>query len=169
MTQPVIRIPVGVVVARRKAESRWADHVWQPQSILVGEPETPPWTVLSLDGDTTLFYAGATQIELYRNETSNYRMNLHGDRALWVVLRAVEGAFPYELFRVTADPAEGEVFTEAGNDLVDKVPMPPVIEQTLAAFVAEHHVEETFFKRQRTAADPQALARRAPRTGDRDR
>ncbi len=50
---------------------------------------------------------------------------------------------------VTADPSEGEAFTEAGNDLVETVPMPGDIRDTLEAFVAEHHVERAFFKRQR--------------------
>jgi hypothetical protein len=50
---------------------------------------------------------------------------------------------------VTADPAEGEAFTEAGNDLVETVPMPGPIVQAVEAFVAEHHVERPFFKRER--------------------
>ena len=30
----LVRIPVGVVVERRKAMSQWADFVWQPVAVL---------------------------------------------------------------------------------------------------------------------------------------
>ena len=69
---------------------------------------------------------------------------------------------PYEVFAVTADPAEGEALTEAGNDLVECVPMPETVRATVEAFVAEHHVERAFHKRKRDRADPEALARRGP-------
>ena len=86
----------------------------------------------------------------YRTETANYIDNLgSGAPQLWVVLRPTDGEPPYEVLAVTADPAEGEAFTEAGNDLVETVPMPADIKDALEAFVAEHHVERTFFKRQR--------------------
>ena len=56
---------------------------------------------------------------------------------------------PYEMLAVTADPAEGEAFTDAGNNLVEAVPMPPEIADIVGRFVATHHVERPFVKRQR--------------------
>jgi hypothetical protein len=50
--------------------------------------------------------------------------------------------------------------TEAGNNIVEPVPMPEPIRETVAAFVAEHHVEREFFKRKRDRPDPESLARR---------
>jgi hypothetical protein len=50
---------------------------------------------------------------------------------------------------VTADPAEGEALTEAGQDIVETLPMPSGIVQALEAFIVEHHVERPFFKRRR--------------------
>jgi len=84
---------------------------------------------------------------------------------LWVVLRPTEAEPPYALFLVTADPAEGEAMTEAGNDLVETVPMPEPIREAVADFVAAHHVERVFFKRKRDRADPDA-ARRGPKRDD---
>jgi hypothetical protein len=55
---------------------------------------------------------------------------------------------------VTADPAEGESFTQAGDDLVGAVPMPAAVRDMLDAFIVEHHVEQPFFKRERERADP---------------
>ena len=69
---------------------------------------------------------------------------------------------PYEVFAVTADPSEGEAWTETGTDLVDVVTMPEAVRETIDAFVAEHHVEQPFHKRERDRADPEALARRGP-------
>jgi hypothetical protein len=161
---PLMRIPVGVVVERLKAASPWIDFVWQPAAVLPGQPDTAAWTVLSADGDRTSFYAGGCEIELHRGAAGNYRDNLTSAApSLWVVLRPTGGDPPYRLLTVTADPAEGEGFTQAGDDLVDAVPMPLSLRATIEAFVAEHHVEQTVFKRKRERADPQALARRAPR------
>ncbi len=158
---PLARIPVGVVVARRKAVSQWIDFTWTPDSVLHGVPEAEPWTVLSQDGETTTYYAGSADVELYRSETTYYRDNLaSGAPSLWVVMAGTESDPPYRLVTVTADPAEGEGFTETAANLVEQVPMPQSIQDIVAAFVAEHHVERQFFKRKRDRQDPESLARR---------
>jgi hypothetical protein len=96
---------------------------------------------------------------LHRTETANYRQNLcSGLPALWVVLRpiAANSAGPaFDILTVTADPAEGEALTDAGNDLVATVSMPTAIIETIDSFIAEHHVERPFIKRQRDRDKPQ--------------
>ena len=164
---PLLRIPVGVVVARRKAASQWIDFTWTPDAVLHGEPAAEPWTVLRQEGDTTMYYAGSVEIELYRSETTYYRDNLAtGTPSLWVVMANTESDPPYRLITVTADPAEGEGFTETAANLVEQVPMPQSIQEIVAAFVAEHHVERQFFKRKRDRQDTESLARRG--YGDHD-
>ena len=154
-------IAVGVVVERRKAQSRWIDFTWRPVAVLAGQPDTAPWTVLSRDSDSATFYAGPAEIALYRTETGNYRDNIaSGAAKLWVALRPTGGEPPYALFAVTADPAEGEAWTEAGSDLVDTVAMPAPVQAEIARFIAEHHVERPFYKRQRDEADAQPAGRR---------
>ena len=108
------------------------------------------------------FYAGAATIELFKSATAQYRDNLAGDQSLWVVLRPTESDPPYSLLAVTADPSEGEAFSETGTDLVEVVPLPDHVREAMIDFVAEHHVEQSFFKRKRDRADPEALARRDP-------
>ncbi len=163
------KIAVGIVVERRKAESPWIDFTWKSAAALAGLPDAAPWTVLSQDPEGATFYAGAAEIELYRTETTNYRDNLgSGAPMLWVALRPTGVEPPYDVFAVTADPAEGEAWTEAGSDLVDVVPMPETVRATIAAFVVEHHVERAFHKRKRDRADPEALARRGPMQQERD-
>jgi hypothetical protein len=157
------KIAVGIVVERYKAQSPWIDFTWRPVMALAGLPAALPWTMLSQERDSTTFYAGAAEIELYRTETANYRDNIDtGAPMLWVALRPTGVEPPYELFGVTADPAEGEAWTQSGTDLVDVVPMPEPVRAEITAFVAEHHVEQQFHKRERDRADPEALARRRP-------
>jgi hypothetical protein len=158
---PLLRIPVGVVVERRKADSPWIDFVWCGIGVLPDEPEMMPWTLIREQGGATLFYAGSATVDLYRSETERYRDNLStGTPSVWIVLSPVEGPFPYAVAAVTADPAEGEAFTEAGANLVEAVPMPEVLHEAIENFIAEHHVETEFVKRERRRADPEALARR---------
>jgi hypothetical protein len=160
---PLQEISVGVVVERRKADSPWIDFTWRAVTVLPGEPAAAPWTKLADQGDVTTYYAGAANIDLYPSETGNYRDNLAvAVPSLWVALRPTGIEPPYELVAVTADPAEGEGFTQNGDHLVDVVPMPEPVRKVIETFIAEHHVERPLYKRKRDRADPEALARRAP-------
>jgi Protein of unknown function (DUF3305) len=155
------QIVVGVVVERCKADSPWVDFLWRPVGILPDAPDMPAWSVLREEDDTVLFYAGSRTVDLHRSETARYRDNLTtGSPMLWVVLSPAEGEWPYTLAAVTADPAEGEAFTEAAANLVESVAMPDVVREAVESFVAEHHVEREFVKRKRDRANPEALARR---------
>jgi len=166
---PLLRIPIGVVVERRKAKSAWADVIWRPIAVLAGQPDAELWTPLSIDNNAATFYAGPAEIELYRAETENYRRNLaSGAPSIWVALQATGGELPYELAAVTADPAEGEALTEPGQAIVEALPMPEPVREAVADFVARYHVERAFEKRRRDRADPEALARRGPRVGRSD-
>lgn len=154
---PDLCIAVGVVVERRKATSPWIDFVWRPAAVLPGRPGAAPWSRLDGDDTRASFYAGGADVALFHTDTAQYRDNLaSGAPLLWVVLRPTDGEPPYAVVAVTADPSEGEAYTETGSDLVDSVPMPEPVQTALAAFVAEHHVDQPFFKRARTRDDPQA-------------
>jgi hypothetical protein len=155
---------VGVVVERRKARSPWLDFLWRPVSVLVGTPSAVPWTRIGEEGNAAIFYAGEAAIELHRTETANYRQNLaSGTPMLWVVLRprpASSASAAFDILTVTADPSEGEALTDAGNDLVATVPMPGSIVEAIGGFIAEHHVERPFKKRQRDQGKPQMSGHR---------
>jgi len=142
---PLVRIPIGVVVERCKAKSPWSEFTWRPIAVLGGLPDADPWTQLANEGETVTFYAGAAEIELYRTETENYRDNLvSAAPSVWVALLLTAGDPPYEIAAVTADPAEGEALTEPGQGIVEAVPMPDSVRDTIASFIFEHHVERTF-------------------------
>ena len=165
----LLRLPVGVVVERRKATSPWVDAVWRPVAVLgglAGLPSVAPWTPLASSDEVTTFYAGVAEIELYRSEVDNYRRNIESDApSLWVSLQARAGEPPYAIAAVTADPNEGEGLTEPAQAVVEAVAMPESLREAIAAFVAAHPSEHRFEKRERDRADPEALARRQPRSG----
>lgn len=139
------------------------DFVWRPIAVLAGVPEAAPWILLNADAECATFYAGAAEVALYRSDCASYRDNLAtGEPKLWAVLRPTEGDPAFTVVTVTADPSEGEALATNGTDLVEALPMPAPIRVALIEFLAEHHpAEQTFVKRERDRADPQALARRA--------
>ncbi len=149
--EPHARVPVGVVVERRKAMSPWIDAVWRSVAVLGGVPDAGPWTVIATGEDVTTFYVGVAEIELHRTEAEHYWSNLQSDEpSVWVALRPTGGDPPYALFAATADPAEGESFTQAGSDVVDAVPMPAAVREFVETFVAQHHVALPHYRRTRT-------------------
>lgn len=163
-SEPLARIPVGVIVERRRAKSAWADFIWRPSAVLAGAPDAAPWTLLDGNAERATFYAGAAELELHRSECGNYRDNLATDAPmLWAVLRPTGAEPPFTVVTVTADPAEGEALATIGADLVEALPMPAPIRSAVAAFVAEHGVEEfEFSKRKRDRGDSEAFGRRVP-------
>jgi hypothetical protein len=150
----LVRIPVGVVVERRATKSKWADYLWRPVSVLIGTPAAAPWTPIDTTPEATLFYAGEAVIELHRTETVYYRDNITSDApTLWAVLQPAFSEFPYRVLSVTADPGEGEAFTDGGDNIVEALPMPADVLATVRQFIADHHVERPFRKRRRTPSD----------------
>lgn len=141
---------VGVVLERRALTNAWVDHAWLPVAVLPGAPEIVAGARLGVTETGERFYAGSFAMELHRTDTATYRDNLAtGAPRVWIAARPRgDGGMP-DVVGVTPDPAEGESYTEAGDDIVEHVPMAPEIAALLAAFVAEHHVERVFIKRKR--------------------
>ncbi len=154
MESEVSRI-VGVIVERRPAKSRWVDHVWRIVEVLDGEADVAPFTRLAeLPDGTARYFAGNAEITLHRTETEAYQINLTGDRVLYVALRNDEsGAHPYIVHKVTASPHESCDLLDSAEDLIEAVPMPPLILAWLESFFALHHKEQPFVKRQRDKVD----------------
>jgi hypothetical protein len=161
---------VGVIVERRKLDNPWVDHAWLPSAILPGAPSAAAWTLLSERDGVRQLYAGPYVLNFFSIDTAHYRDNLmSGSPKIWVSLRRTEDEPPVRVIGVTADPSEGEAYTEAGDDIVEAVAMPQEIALRLAAFIEAHHVEREFYKRRRDTANPEALAIKpggACRTGD---
>jgi len=143
-------VTVGVVIERRVPTSHWIDALFLPVAVLPGAPGLAAWTRLGTTDTGERFYAGAFEMGLHRTDTPTYRDNLaSGNPRIWVAARLTGAEPPLAIVGVTADPAEGESYTEAGDDIVEHVPMAPELQALLAGFVAEHHVERAFIKRKR--------------------
>jgi hypothetical protein len=157
---------IGVIVARKKLKSPWADHAWLPFAVLPAVPSADAGTSLGADGEDKLFYVGPSVLTLHTSETAHYRDNLASGRpSLWVSLRLL-GGDACEICKVTADPYEGEALTEGIGGIVEAVPMPMEIQAKVAAFFQDFHVERPFIKRERDRADPGAPGRRSQASGD---
>lgn len=151
-----IRIPIGIVVERRPAKSKWISHVWKAVAVLPGAGAVEDWKLLDQDGEVQRFHIATLSLELHRKETESYRVNLSNQvPSVYVVLRTPDGADddPDEpeiwAVRATASPFEAQDFLDCGDDLVEPVPMPDGMIAWVREFVDRHHLEEPFKKRKR--------------------
>lgn len=147
-------IEVGVVIDKKPASSPWVDHLYMPSAVLLGVPTAAPWTILERGVGFERCYLGACALVLASSDTANYRVNLAAERPkLWVVLSTDKVDPPVGLMTVTADPAEGEAHSASDGVIVETVDMPEELIAILDAFIARHHVERPFIKRQRKRFD----------------
>ena len=146
---------VGLVLERRELGGDWGGFAWRPITVFAVPPDVAAWTPLGGPKSASRFYAGAFPISLYSTDTANYRDNLcSGTPKLWIVLRPDGSEPPVHVLLITADPAEGEGSTEAGNNLVDTLDMPAEVAGTVAKFIESHHVERPIIKRRRDGQAP---------------
>ncbi len=81
VVKPLVTIPVGVIIERHKAASKWIDYTWRPIAVMDGRPETAPWTLLREEGEVATFFAGMADIDLHPGDTASYRDNLSSAEA----------------------------------------------------------------------------------------
>ena len=149
-----ISMAVGVVVQRDAVDHPWADWSWRAVGVLPGAPPVEGWREICSGEGWSQFHAATVPLELHRKETEGYLFNLNDKvPALYVVMREDEdspdGEMPYAVHIVTASPFEAQDYLDSGEDLVERIAMPPMLLDWVKAFVAEHHVEETYKKRKR--------------------
>ena len=110
------------------------------------------WREMRRDGEWIEYHAATVSLDLHGAETEAYRNALSdGQPSVFVVLRqedARDDARPSVLL-VTASPYEAQDYADSGEEVVEKVPMPPGLIAWVRDFVDQHHVEEKFIKRKR--------------------
>jgi len=149
-----VSLPIGVVVEKRKSSHPWADWNWKTVAVFIDAEfaEREPFR-LSQGDDYQQYHVGTVPLVLHRKDTEALRLNLMlSEPELYVVLREDEEStaeIPYLPFLVTASSYDAQDFTDAGDDLIDKVAMPEAVAAFVQAFVEQHHVEEEFKKRRR--------------------
>jgi len=147
----VLSILLGVVIAHEKIDHPWQEYAWRPVSVFLNAPEIGDWRELRRDATATHYHAATLPLELHAKETIGYVANLDaGEPLIYVVLReGGDSGKPIDVAVVTASPYDAEVYGYDSSEIVDTVAMPAPLIELLEAFVAEHHVEEPFVKRQR--------------------
>ena len=147
----VLSIPLGVVIAHEKIDHPWQEYAWRPVSVFLGAPEIADWRELRRDATATHYHAATLPLELHPKEAMGYAANLEtGEPLVYVVLRqGGDSGKPIDVGVVTASPYDAEVYGYDSSEIVGTVAMPAPLIELLEAFVAEHHVEEPFVKRQR--------------------
>ena len=70
--------------------------------------------------------------------------------SVYVVIRnEPDGDMPLRVAHVTASPYEAQDYNDSGEELVEKVAMPPGLVAWVQDFTDTHHEEEVFVKRHR--------------------
>lgn len=151
--QPVISISLGIVMAKERVESAWESHIWRADSVFLHAPEIQAWRELARDANSTYYHAATLPLELHHKDTMGYVANLQdGEPSVYVVWRQdpfSSSDDPVDVVLVLASPHEAEAYGQVEEEKVGAVPMPGPLLALVEAFIAEHHVEEAFVKRQR--------------------
>lgn len=145
-------VKLGVVLRQSPGVTAWAKWVWTATSVLPGAPQAS-WKLLREDGDVSEYHASTVDLTLYVSDTEAYVHELQSQQpSIYVVMRDAEDAdddAPLDVLKVTASPYEAQDYCDSGEETVERVSMPTSVLEWVAAFVAEHHIEEEFVKRRR--------------------
>jgi hypothetical protein len=91
---------------------------------------------------------------LHSGDTGYYRDNLMSRRpSVWVALPETGDGARARVQLVTVDPYEGEGLASDEALVVEAVPMPDAVRARMETFIAAHHVDIPFKKRQRKPVD----------------
>jgi hypothetical protein len=142
-------MPIGVVLRRTPGATRWKKWNWVASSVLPGAGAAE-WRELRRDGDAVEYHADTVPLELHGAEAEAY---LHGLNAqvpcIYIVMRPGAGEHPLDILLVTASPYEAQDYTDSGEEIVEKVAMPPLLQAAVQDFVDAFYQEEAFIKRKR--------------------
>ena len=144
-------MPLGVVLRRFPGVTRWAAHSWKAVAVLPGAAQAH-WQELRREGDAVEFHAATLTLDLHGAETEAYLHGLSAEvPAIYTVMREGERArsAPLDVILVTASPYEAQDYTDSGEEIVEKVPMPAGLVAWVQEFVTAFHQDEVFIKRRR--------------------
>ncbi len=145
-----ISMPLGIVLRRLPGVTRWARYSWRAVALLPGARQES-WKELRREGDAVEYHAATVPLELHRAEAEAYRTGLSAAvPSIFVVLDPVADDERGVAVRLaTASPYEAQDYADTGEELVERVAMPPELLAWVEAFTGRHFREETFVKRRR--------------------
>ena len=144
-----IELPVGVVMQRRPGVTRWQRWAYAPIALLPGAGPAY-WKLLREEGDVSEYHVGTRNLTLWRTDAEAYRIGL-AEKVVcaYVVLEKSGDDWPYKVKLITANPHEAMQYADGGDDVVEKVPMPPALVAWVQDWTDRYFVEEPFVKRKR--------------------
>jgi hypothetical protein len=146
MPREVIR--VAVVGVSYPPANVWAKRVLRPEAVMAEIPALESGVLMTQQGEVRRYYMGDHAVVLHSGETAHYIDNLRAARpSLWV---SCDGD---AVQLVSADPYEGEAMASDPEKIVEALAMPAAVARRIEAFIAQHHVDEVFYKRKRVAVD----------------
>lgn len=99
------------------------------------------------------YHAATVSLELHRADSEAYLSGLSARvPAIYVIMRETDAGpdrMPIEFVLATASPYEAQDYADTGEEIVEKVPMPPGLIAWVRDFAEEHHEHEPFKKRRR--------------------
>jgi hypothetical protein len=149
-------MPVGIVLEKRRSDHPWEDHYWIPVGVAPGAPQIDQWREIGKGDGWVRYHAGTLPLEIYKDETEDYRYNLANDPpSVYVVLRDDDDAEAEPMpFKLTVSPSEAQAYLDAEEHLLEAVEMPELVQHWLTAFVERYHVDQPVYKRKRKPHDP---------------
>lgn len=144
-------IPVGLIVRRTPGVTRWAKWAWRAVGVLPGAAPAD-WVELRRDGDAVEYHAATRPLTVWAAETEAYRVTLADNPpSVWAVLRQTNrnDDIPFDVHVITASPFEAQDYADSGEELVEKITMPPGLTAWVQEFTDSHHQEDPFVKRRR--------------------
>ncbi|MBV7393768.1 MULTISPECIES: DUF3305 domain-containing protein [Roseobacteraceae] len=135
---------------RAPGVTRWAKWVWTASAVLPGAGPAD-WRVMRSEDEVTEYHAATYPMELHGADTEAYLHELSAQvPSVYVILREEgEGDCPLQVLTVTASPYEAQDYADSGEEIIEKVPMPPALFAMVADFVEAFHEEQVFIKRKR--------------------
>jgi len=147
-----VSLPVAVVMRRRTVSGKgWQVPSWDVVGVVAGsglEAEAARGTPVHDEDGAEDFLWGGLRLDLYRDATESYWVNLTGHQPALYVLCTEDESGRVVPRHVTADQNEACSGIE-GDDRVFAAPIPPEVYQHLEAFVVTHHVPQEQRKRKR--------------------
>ncbi|WP_232816506.1 DUF3305 domain-containing protein [Paracoccus zhejiangensis] len=145
-------MPVGIVVRRSPGVTRWAKWAWKIVAVIPGAGPAE-WRELRREGEVIEYHAATLTLEVWSTDTEAYLTTLAGHRPGVTVVMQPDtrhnAPMPWRASHVTVSAYEAQDYGDAGEAMLEIVPMPDAMIGWLQAFVETHHVEETFIKRRR--------------------
>ncbi len=152
MPSRALSLPLGIVIRRSPAASRWARWNWAVTDVLPGAGPAE-WRELRCDGETVEYHAATVSLELWPSDVEAYLTGLAARvPAVYVVMRrTTEPDAPHalEVVLATASPYEAQDYMDTGEEIVEQAPMPEGLVAVVRDFVERHREDAFFVKRRR--------------------